>query len=547
METLTTRETQINWYKSRRKEQNQDPVHHQSGTLESTSAADYYQRALTQIKDGQYHEATLNIKKCLSLDPEFTEAHIQLGGIYQNTGQIEESDKHLRLVLDREPYHIEALVRHGSNLVLSGNIADAQKCFESAIGQNPDNPYTTACLAGIHVRKGNFDKALEAINPFLTGISVHESIALVFAEACKYANRCDEATSLLEDVIKRPELQDNSLSNALFALGKLYDGSMNYEKAFECFSKANNLKHYAFDVEKLTTKTDSLITTWNLNFQLQLTNATARFGQSQPIFIVGMPRSGTTLVEQILSRHPGIYGAGELKYIPEIIRNIADTSGKGGNYPECLQYADKATLDTISGKYLDKLALISGRNSSMVTDKLPGNFWHLGLIKLLFPFAKIIHCERDPLDTCLSNYFTNFSDGCYFSFDLENAGIYYRQYEKIMAHWKNNLQLSMLNIKYEDLVQDQNRTCRKLIDYCGLEWDERCLSPHKNRRAIATSSFSQVRAEIYSTSIERWRHYDKHLGALRKALDDHNITTSPVNTSTTGIPFIRSMRFTPPT
>ena len=157
----------------------------------------------------------------------------------------------------------------------------------------------------------------------------------------------------------------------------------------------------------------------------------------------------------------------------------------------------------------------------MVTDKLPGNFWNLGIIKLLFPLSKIIHCKRNTLDVCLSNYFSNFSDGSSYSFDLKNTGVYYRQYEKVMAHWENTLQLPMLNIQYEDLVKDQDRLCRELIEYCGLKWSDKCLSPHSNQRAVSTSSFNQVREIIYSTSIDRWKHYDMHLGALRMALEDH--------------------------
>ena len=231
-----------------------------------------------------------------------------------------------------------------------------------------------------------------------------------------------------------------------------------------------------------------------------------------------MPRSGTSLIEQILASHPQVYGAGELTDIGDAILSINKLSGQSVQYPTNLNKLSSELLDDIANRYLEHLKELNSE-AIRVTDKHPINFLHLGLIALAFPDAKIIHCTRDPRDTCMSIYFQNFSESNSYANSLESIGFYYSLYEKFMHHIKGLNCISILDIAYEDLVSNQEETSRKLIDFIGLDWDEQCLAFHQNDRFVATPSYDQVREKIYNSSIGRWKNYEKHLAPLFKALE----------------------------
>jgi len=242
----------------------------------------------------------------------------------------------------------------------------------------------------------------------------------------------------------------------------------------------------------------------------------ASIRSERPLFITGMPRSGTTLVEQILSSHPDVHGAGELADIGEMAESLPARLGTQLQFPQCLSHVTTAHLDQLATGYLDTLERLSP-DARRVTDKMLG-FIYLGLIELVLPGARIIHCVRDPMDTCLSGYFQDFSRSHPYSYDLHNLGVYYRSYQKIMHNWKNVLSLPIMEVQYEDMVTNQEVTSRKVIDFCGLEWDERCLDFHKNERFVGTASYNQVRRPMYKTSLGRWKKYEQFLEPLKKAL-----------------------------
>jgi hypothetical protein len=230
-----------------------------------------------------------------------------------------------------------------------------------------------------------------------------------------------------------------------------------------------------------------------------------------------MPRSGTSLVEQILSTHPGVYGAGELTAIDQFARHLGDATGDA--YPQSALHLDQATIDAAARQYLAALQDLAP-SAIRVTDKMPGNFLHLGLIQLLFPGARVIHCRRDPLDTCLSCYFQQFNQGQTFSYDLSDLGHHYRQYQRLMRHWQSVISLPMLDVHYEDLVADQEAMSRKMLEFCGLDWTDECMRFYESKRYVATASYDQVRQPIYHKSVGRWRHYERYLGPLKTALGD---------------------------
>jgi hypothetical protein len=232
------------------------------------------------------------------------------------------------------------------------------------------------------------------------------------------------------------------------------------------------------------------------------------------VFIVGMPRSGTSLVEQILAAHPAVFGAGELTAIGRIslLRNRA-----GLSYGGWLERLDGAALEGLAARYLRELrALAPG--AERVTDKMPFNFLHLGLVELLFPRARVVHCVRNPLDTCLSCYCNGFADAYPFTRDLGALGAYYRGYAQLMQHWHATLRLPLHALSYEKLIAAPERVIRELVAFCGLPWDDACLRFHASARKVSTPSYHQVRKPLYASSVGRYKAYAEHLAPLREAL-----------------------------
>jgi len=230
-----------------------------------------------------------------------------------------------------------------------------------------------------------------------------------------------------------------------------------------------------------------------------------------------MPRSGTSLTEQILARHDQIYGAGELLDIGDHAERLGKLLGPVPGFPASLKKITSALLDDTARAYLNHLQELSA-DARYVIDKMPQNFAHLGLINLLFPDAKIIHCMRDPRDTCLSIYFQHFNEAHTYASKLEDIAAYYLVYHRIMKHWKTVLDIPMLEVRYEKLVTQQEETSRKLIDFVDLDWDDRCLNFHKADRFVATSSYDQVTEKIYTRSMARWKNYEQHIGPLLEKL-----------------------------
>jgi Sulfotransferase family len=236
-----------------------------------------------------------------------------------------------------------------------------------------------------------------------------------------------------------------------------------------------------------------------------------------PIFIVGMPRSGTSLTEQIISNHPQVFGAGELSYLHQVANQLLYSMPTLDVYAGKVAGLTDRGAHELAGYYLAKVRGLSA-DAPRITDKMPHNFLHVGLIALLLPEARIIHCRRAPLDTCFSIYTNNFNERHPYAHDLSDLGWYYRQYEGLMAHWRTVVPDLLLDVQYEELVEDLEGQTRRILEFLGLPFDEACLDFQANRRSVATISRVQVRQPLYRTSMERWRPYEKHLGPLVEAL-----------------------------
>jgi len=296
-------------------------------------------------------------------------------------------------------------------------------------------------------------------------------------------------------------------------LGKLLDRLGRYDEAFESFAEANALDRASCDIAKIGDEIDCLIAAFAVDVWPDLPRA--KVESERPVFIVGMPRSGTTPTEQILPSHPEVAAAGELVYLDRLTPVIA--MELGAPWPQVARQIDAGNAERYWRPYLELLERHSA-TARLVTDKLPGNFMHLGLIRLLFPEAPVIHCRRDPLDTCLSNFFQQFQEGLAYSFDLLDTGHYYLQYRRLMEHWRAVLPGGFLDSDYEALVADPEGRSRALVTHCGLEWNETCLAPHELKREVKTASNWQVRQPIYQSSARRWKRYEKYLGDLKAML-----------------------------
>jgi len=301
-----------------------------------------------------------------------------------------------------------------------------------------------------------------------------------------------------------------------FAAAELLDRVGRYDEAFAHARQANQLVGAKYEPAQVERSVDALIAYFTRRKIQSLPRST--LGDERPVFIVGMPRSGTSLVEQILASHPDVYGAGELEAIFQIAGQAeARLSGRGFAFPQSLDGITSSLADELAANYLRPLTALAPA-ARRITDKLPLNFLQLGLISILFPQARVIHCMRDPRDTCLSCYMTHFSSGNEFSYDLRSCGHFYRQYEKLMTHWKRALDLPILDVIYGQLVEDAEGQSRRMVEFLGLPWDPQCLRFYDNTRYVPTASNAQVRQPIYQSSVGRWRHYDKHLAPLLAAL-----------------------------
>jgi hypothetical protein len=289
-----------------------------------------------------------------------------------------------------------------------------------------------------------------------------------------------------------------------------------YDEAFSHASAAHAARHRPYDPTLLERQVEQQIQYFTPRKLHHL--PCASHGGLRPVFIIGMPRSGTSLVEQILASHPTVYGGGELNLINDMSEaaTVADL-GRQSDYPGCLDAISLRDCNELAERYLAGLSRLNSA-ARYVTDKMPTNFFFLGTIWMLFPDCHVIHCVRDPLDTCVSCFMTDFGLGHEFAQDLTHLGQFYTQYRRLARHWSQTLNYPMIEVRNEQLVLDLEEEVRRLLELLDLPWDSRCLKFHENRRWVATASAQQVRRPLYAGSVGRWRRYERHLGALIEAL-----------------------------
>ena len=474
---------------------------------------------------GRHEEAVKQLHHALLIRPDSAAAQFNLGNALVKVQRLEEAAKAFAAAIALKPDFPDALQNYAEVLRDVGRHREAMTMLRRAVSLAPADPHLQIALGVARQELGDmqgaraaFEAAL-ALDPSATGAYFH----LV---------RLSKVTTG-DDVLPRMEAQSHQ-ANALapesravlgFALAKAYEDIGRYDDSFANLLEANRLVRAAisFDEAALCGRFERL----HRSFTAELLAQKAGLGcrSTLPIFIVGFPRSGTTLTEQILSSHPQVHGSGENSYIEKLasadimaVRTAPGESGRIG-FPESLSQLPADRFRQAGERYVESLRRIAP-DAPHITDKLPANFMFIGFIRMILPNARIIHVRRDAMDTCISCFAQRFRlDNVGFAYDLGELGRQYRMYVDLMDHWGRVLpEGSLLDVQYEDLVDNLAPQARRIVDFCGLAWDERCLDFHRTERTVQTASLTQVRQPIYRSSLERWRRYEKHLAPLIAAL-----------------------------
>ncbi len=416
----------------------------------------------------------------------------------------------LRKVISSNPEDPEALANLGAAYLQAGDTERAEEVLGNALDLAPNMAEVLGNLANLKKQMGDIPGA-EAHYRRLLNHTPHSARAWQELSLVKRFSDKDPDIQDIENLLESRHLDAEGKMYAYFALAKAYEDISEYDISFTHLAKANRLKRasISFNISAFETGVDKITDAFNEEFISQ--NMGGGFLDLRPVFILGMPRSGTSLVEQILASHSRIHGAGELETLREVIIEAMP------RFPAGLDRLAPKTLSNLGRKYVKSLRKWD-RRAARITDKMPRNFFFLGLIALILPGAKIIHCQRSPMDTCFSCFSQYFPTAQEFSYDLEELGLYYQSYQRLIGHWQRVMPGRILNIRYEDVVSEPERMTRMLIGYCELEWEDGCLDFHKTKRRVATASAAQIREPVHQRSVERWRHFEKHLDPLRTAL-----------------------------
>ena len=429
-------------------------------------------------------QAIAQYEKALAIDPANAEAHARLGHMWFLLGRTEDALTHYEMALTIKPGHVDALNDRGSALRVLGRLDEAILDFERVVVAAPRK---AAAYLNIATSKR------------ITAGDLHLSAMMELAR--------DMASLEVEHQI-----------GLHFALGKAFADLGDHQQSFRHLLQGNSLKRQQIGYdEAITLKRFESI---RAAFNAQLICDKEGLGDPSPlpVFIIGMPRSGTTLVEQIIASHPKVFGAGELPEFGNLTANLGGPNGS--KFPEAVAAMSREHLRELGAKYVHALRSRAPA-AERVTDKMPVNFLHAGLIHLALPNACIIHTRRDPRDVALSCFSILFAAGQDYTYDLAELGRYIRAYQTLMEHWREVLPAGvMLEVEYEQVVGDLEEQARRIIAYCGLEWDDACLSFHKTKRPVQTASAVQVRQPIYTSSVGRWRLCEDQLKPLLEALQE---------------------------
>ena len=526
-------------------------------SLEPDHPASLHHLGLLLHQSGDLSGAIEHLQRAVQSNTKDSVGHNNLGNLLVEAGRVEDSAKAYRQALACEPGYLNARLNLGSALSKLGRFDEALDCFKAVVDAEPTDAYAWSSLGGAYLDLGMLDESIQAHHQARAlapqSPDAHNALGLAYmdngeftlAADCyraalalapglskaalnlskvkRFSPADDKDIALIESVLRQPGTTQHMAADVHFALGKVYDDCTSFSRAFRHYRSANDIRQreIPFSREVLRERIDDTIAT----FDAALFERFAGYGSDSdlPIFIVGMPRSGTTLVEQILASHRAVVGAGELSHLETISRSLGGHNEQHRDYPLAVKGLGETSLSALSQAYLHHLLPRAG-TALRITDKAPGNYYHLGLIALMFPNAQVVHCQRNPVDVGLSLYFHQFSHGHGYCYSLANIAFVYRQYERLMGHWDRVLPKPAHSLRYEVLIADQEGVSRALLDTVGLDWDEQVLRFFDSKRAVHTASNWQVRQPVYAGAVERWRHYAGELADLRILFGELEVT-----------------------
>jgi len=524
---------------------------HEAAAVRPDSAEAQYQLGALLVGLRRPHQAAVPLRAVLQRDPTHARALLALGTAFRTTGDFDDAAACFRTAIAAHPDLAEAHAALGQTLIALELPADALPLLERALALAPADAAAHAALGSALGRLGRWEDAMRQCDEALRldpGLAeAHANAGSVLLELgdveaavakferaialdpdnpqylCRLAASVrfapgDERIAALEALARDPDLPKPQRINVHFALGKAYDDAGNAEGAFEQFLRGNALKRSTIEYDETATMRAFALTSSVLTKSFVEHRRGWGFASSLPIFIVGMPRSGTTLVEQILASHPQVHAAGELPDFQRIAREVLAAGPTGGIERAAMEAATPEQIARIGEEYVRSISALAP-GARRITDKMPANATYLGLVHLALPNARILRTRRDPVDTCVSCFSLLFAEGQEFAYDLAELGRYYRAYEALLDHWEAVLPPgSMLDVRYEDVVADLEGQARRILAFCDLPWDDACLRFYETKRPVKTASVVQVRQPIYTRSVGRWRKYGSRLQPLLDAL-----------------------------
>ena len=469
------------------------------------------------MKQERYSGAEVLLRQAVKVAPDFSWAWTDLYKVQYEQEKFEDALESARRLIKLQPRVAEGHIMLASAAALAGHYQDALEYFDKALAIAPNNVRALCAKGNVCRTIGDQEGAIAT---YRRSIKADPLFAegfwnLANLKTFRFNDReVDDMLALVGDerVPTEGQVQVNN------ALGLEFEARKNYDRSFEFIDRGNRLRREQEFYDRVENEENIDLSIETFAQQFLEDNAGHGHTDPAPIFIVGLPRSGSTLLEQILSSHSRVEGTHELPDLALTIRSSRKLTGSGGRYPKSVANIDASEFSRLGSEYLERTRRHRG-GSPFFTDKNPNNFVHVGFLHLILPNAKIINARRHPLDSCYGTYKQLFAQGQPFSYDLIELGEHYLQYQRLMDHWHEVLPGKVLDVQYEKVVADLEGEVRRILDHCELGWEDSCLRFNETSRAVKSASSEQVRQPIYSSSVNTWRHYEKHLGALIEVLE----------------------------